>query len=244
MDDDETALEVAELHLSVQERIHLAISRLPVLAKDDIPLDDSCPICINPFEAALEGKAHEGLGEAPSESDELAGVTKLVGCGHIFCRACLVEWIRGRHGTCPSCRNVFSSIKPPSDSDVESSDGDYVPGDDEDEEDDDVFFDTDSEAFMETDSAFDDIDVEEDLDPDADMEEDADLEDWEAQAGNASAENWGLSDGDGSDSLSEVEAMAMSAELPPQDDGAGVYSDSGEHPGVLHAPRDESTEPK
>ena len=86
MEHDE-ALEVAELHLSVQERIQLAISRLPVLAKEEIPLDDSCPICINSFEAVLEGKVHEGLGEALLELDELAGVTKLVGCGHIFCRA-------------------------------------------------------------------------------------------------------------------------------------------------------------
>ncbi|RPD80671.1 hypothetical protein L226DRAFT_116675 [Lentinus tigrinus ALCF2SS1-7] len=215
------ALDVAELHLSVQERIELAINRLPILVKEEIPLEDSCPICINPFEAVLEGKAHEGLGEAsPGESDvdELAGVTKLVGCGHIFCRACLVEWIRGRHGTCPSCRNVFSSIKPPSDSDVESSDGDYVPGDDEDE-DDDAFFDTDSEAFMETDSAFDDMDVEEDLEPEEDMEEDVDLEEWEAQAANTSMENWGLSDGDGSEDVSEVEGLAMSGELPLEDDG-------------------------
>ena len=83
--------EVAELHLSVQERIQLAISRLPALSKDEIPLDDSCPICINPFEAILDGKAREGLGEESPQDDELAGVTKLVGCGHIFCKAWCVS---------------------------------------------------------------------------------------------------------------------------------------------------------
>lgn len=79
--------EVAELHLSVQERIQLAIQRLPVLTKDEIPQDDSCPICINTFEAIMDGKAREGLGEESPKDDELAGVTKLVGCGHIFCKA-------------------------------------------------------------------------------------------------------------------------------------------------------------
>ncbi|KAI0723108.1 hypothetical protein C8Q76DRAFT_721605 [Earliella scabrosa] len=239
--------EVAELHLSVQERIQLAISRLPVLSKDEIPLDDSCPICINPFEAILDGKAREGLGEESPQDDELAGVTKLVGCGHIFCKACLVEWIRGRHGTCPSCRNVFSSIRPPSDSDNESSDGDYVPGDDEEDDEDDGFFDSD-DAFMETESAFDDMDIEEDLDPDADMEEDVDVDLdvdlWEEEAANASMDNWGLSDGDGSESVSEVEGLTMSGELPAENDGAEVYSDSGETSGVLQAPAHETTEPK
>ena len=164
---------------------------------------------------------------------------------------------------------MFSSIRPPSDSDNESSDGDYVPGDDEEDDEDDGFFDSD-DAFMETESAFDDMDIEEDLDPDADMEEDVDVDLdvdlWEEEAANASMDNWGLSDGDGSESVSEVEGLAMSGELPAENDGsalvlcslmapcadyvvrvgigAEVYSDSGETSEVLQAPAHETTEPK
>ncbi|KAL7282266.1 hypothetical protein ACG7TL_003735 [Trametes sanguinea] len=232
---------VADLHLSMEERIQLAISRLPRLTKDAVPIDDSCPICLNPFDAILQPKAEEATAEEPPEMDELAGVTKLVDCGHIFCRACLVEWIRGRHGSCPSCRNVFSSIRPESDSDNESSDGDYVPGDDEDEDDeDDAFFD--SDGFMDSESVFDDMDIDEDADVEIDEEED--VERWDDNAGDASMENWGLSDGDGSESLSEVEVLAMSAELQPQNDDAGVYSEAPEASGSLQAPEDDSAEPK
>ncbi|OBZ77134.1 hypothetical protein A0H81_03717 [Grifola frondosa] len=86
--------DVAELHLPVHERIKRIIARLPVLTKKDVPLDDSCPICLNPFDAILEGKVHdEGAfaGEAPEAADsELGGITKLEGCGHFFCRADLI----------------------------------------------------------------------------------------------------------------------------------------------------------
>ncbi|KAI0637999.1 hypothetical protein C8Q77DRAFT_1088849 [Trametes polyzona] len=192
----------------------------------------------------LDGKAAEAAsGEAPNP-DESVGVTKLVSCGHIFCRACLVEWIRGRHGSCPSCRNVFSSIRPPSDSDNESSDGDYVPGDDEEDDEDDGFFD--SDGFMETESVFDDMDMEEDVevDADVDIDEEGDADLWDVEAGDASMENWGLSDGDGSESVSEVEVLALSTELQPQNDDAGVYSDGAEASGSLQAPEDDSAEPK
>ncbi|PIL36958.1 hypothetical protein GSI_00650 [Ganoderma sinense ZZ0214-1] len=238
-------MEIAELHLTVQERIQLAISRLPALTKADIPVEDSCPICLNPFDAILDGKTREELGEGGPES---AGVTKLVGCGHVFCKACLVEWIRGRHGSCPSCRHVFSSVRPPSDSDNESSDGDYVPGDDEEDDEDDGFFD--SDGFMDTESEFDDMDVQVNLlgalpgtsEFDGDVDYDAVL--WEEQAADVSMEdsNWGLSDG-ASDSLSEVEGLALSGELPENDDAA-VYSDRGETSGVIQAPENRSVQPK
>lgn len=42
-----------------------------------------------------------------------------------------------QHGSCPTCRNVFLDVKFPSDSDNESSDGgEYLPEDDEDDEED------------------------------------------------------------------------------------------------------------
>ncbi|KAL1937733.1 hypothetical protein VTO73DRAFT_12886 [Trametes versicolor] len=231
--------DISDLHLSIQERIQLAISRLPTLTHVDIPLNDSCPICLSAFDAILEGKAVEGArGETP-DSDELAGVTKLVACGHIFCRACLVEWIRGRHGSCPSCRNVFSSIRPASDSDNESSDGDYVPGDDEEDDEDDGFYDSD---FMETESAYDDMDIE-DVDADVDID-DVDVAPWDDHARDASMDNWGLSDGDGSESLSEVEVLALSGELHPENDDASVYNGEAEASGSLQAPEDDSAEPK
>ncbi|KAI1786686.1 hypothetical protein LXA43DRAFT_1032914 [Ganoderma leucocontextum] len=217
-------MDIAELHLTVQERIQLAISRLPVLTKAEIPIDDSCPICLNPFDAILDGKVREELGgQGGPGSDESAGVTKLVSCGHIFCKACLVEWIRGRHGSCPSCRHVFSSVRPPSDSDNESSDGDYVPGDDEEDDEDDGFLD--SDGFMETESVLDDMDIEDDLSVGAhgdisefDVDVDLDIDLWEEEEADVNMEdsNWGLSDG-ASDSVSEVEGLALSGELPEND---------------------------
>lgn len=127
-----------------------------------------------------------------------------------------------QHGSCPSCRHVFSSVRPPSDSDNESSDGDYVPGDDEEDDEDDGFFD--SDGFMDTESEFDDMDIQENLfgapqslsEFDGDVDLDAVL--WEEEAANVSMEdsNWGLSDG-ASDSLSEVEGLAFSGELPEND---------------------------
>lgn len=41
-----------------------------------------------------------------------------------------------QHGNCPTCRTPFLDIRPPSDSDNESSDGgEYLPAEDEDDED-------------------------------------------------------------------------------------------------------------
>ena len=81
-------VDVSELHLPMQERVQLAISRLPHLSKGEIPLQESCPICLTPFDTILENVAAEDASEGvPLEQDEKAGVTKLVACGHIFCRA-------------------------------------------------------------------------------------------------------------------------------------------------------------
>ncbi|KAI0772058.1 hypothetical protein BD413DRAFT_548014 [Trametes elegans] len=230
----------AELNLTTQERIQRAISRLPVLSKAEVPQNDPCPICLNPFDTLLDGKPVEA---APDLESHLTGVTKLVACGHIFCRPCLVEWIRGRHGSCPSCRNVFSGIQPASDDeyDDESTDDDYEPGDDEDDDEDGF-----SDGAMDTESVFDDMDIEDeiDVDVDVDIDDDMDIGLWDDAATDAGIENWGLSDGDGSESLSEVEVLALSTELEPQNDDAEVYSDGADASGSLQAPEDDSSEPK
>jgi hypothetical protein len=74
---------------TAEDGIRTVLASLPVLSKDDVPLDDSCPICLIPFQSVLDEKA----GEAGCESVDAgcdSGVTKLVGCGHIFCRK---EWV-------------------------------------------------------------------------------------------------------------------------------------------------------
>lgn len=82
----------AAFHLSLSQRVEHAIAALPTLSKEDIPLEDTCPICLQGFEAIYEGRAHEDVlamsHTLPSGADpeELRGVTKLNGCGHIFCR--------------------------------------------------------------------------------------------------------------------------------------------------------------
>ncbi|KAH9938325.1 uncharacterized protein B0H18DRAFT_11098 [Fomitopsis serialis] len=114
--------------LTLGERVEHAIAALPTLSKEEIPLDDACPICLQGFGAIYEGKAQEEVAAdngLPNGTDpeEHRGVTKLSGCGHVFCRFDLIEWIRGWHGTCPACRAEFANIRPPSYSEDGSSDG-------------------------------------------------------------------------------------------------------------------------
>lgn len=77
--------------LTLGERVEHAIAALPTLSKEEIPLDDACPICLQGFEAIYEGKAQEevavdnGLPNG-TDPEEHRGVTKLSGCGHVFCR--------------------------------------------------------------------------------------------------------------------------------------------------------------
>lgn len=73
------ALQLVEAALmSPQERIERFLESLPVLDKDSVGLEDSCPICLMPFTSIFA--------EDCSAEPEMAGVTKLTGCGHIFCR--------------------------------------------------------------------------------------------------------------------------------------------------------------
>jgi len=81
-------------------RVREVIEKLPSLTKQDPDLnsDDSCPICLVPFETILEdqeatsnigGEAEMNLEEKEEEDVfdkvELKGVTKLGDCGHVFC---------------------------------------------------------------------------------------------------------------------------------------------------------------
>jgi len=104
--------------------VSLALSNLPVLAAEDIPnIEDSCPICLLNFESIISDTL-----EANTDSRSKGEVTRIDACGHMFCMNDLSEWVRGRHGTCPSCRYPFLPDLKPVDSDDESSDGgEYVP---------------------------------------------------------------------------------------------------------------------
>jgi len=119
-----------------------ALASLDLLSPKDIPnLDDSCPICLMSFQTILEQRQDDLHGKA------VTGVARVGGCGHMFCAEDLSEWIKGRHGTCPTCRHEFFPELRPVDSDAES-DEDYVPTEYEGESD----FDTDYEdGFMDSD---------------------------------------------------------------------------------------------
>ncbi|KAK1224396.1 hypothetical protein PQX77_012692 [Marasmius sp. AFHP31] len=103
------------------------INSLSLLKPHQLSEDDFCPICFIPFTDILN--------EQSTSKESIIGITRLESCGHIFCMKDLVEWIRGMHGNCPTCRHIFLDIRPPSDSDDESSDGgEYMPNPDEDDD--------------------------------------------------------------------------------------------------------------
>jgi len=122
-----------------------ALASLDLLPPKDIPnLDDSCPICLMSFRTIFEDDLH---------GKTVAGVARVARCGHIFCVEDLSEWIKSRHGTCPTCRHEFLPGLRPVDEDAESDGGEYVPTDYEGESD----LDTDYEdGFMDSDG----IDIE------------------------------------------------------------------------------------
>jgi hypothetical protein len=69
--------------------------------------------------------------------------------------------IHVQHGSCPTCRHIFLDIRPPCESDGESSDGDYFPNEEEDEEEEDDFLDGDAEDEFEVDEMDLDVDLDE-----------------------------------------------------------------------------------
>ncbi|OJA17022.1 hypothetical protein AZE42_00609 [Rhizopogon vesiculosus] len=130
MENDDGDIPVySERQLALFQRVKDALDDLPVLHAASVPKDESCAICLTPFDAILAG-------EVPQQGETEDGVTKVVACGHLFCRKDLSEWIRNFHGSCPTCRHPFLDLKPYTESDAESSDGEYIPEDDEEEEDD------------------------------------------------------------------------------------------------------------
>ncbi|KAJ7129738.1 hypothetical protein C8R44DRAFT_777545 [Mycena epipterygia] len=137
-------MEDVDTTLSVEDRIAAFIASLPLLSKDVLDTDDSCPICLTSFEALL--------------ADPDCGVTKL-NCSHIFCRKDLLEWIRNLHGSCPTCRYEFLEIHPPGSDDESSDGGEYIPNDDDDEED--FNIDT-SDGFTDADFDGEDMDLDSD----------------------------------------------------------------------------------
>lgn len=71
-----------------REELGNFVRSLPYLTAADIGEEEACPICLSPLEQILHGR---GKSEAPQSSQseapaEHVGVTKLPGCGHIFCR--------------------------------------------------------------------------------------------------------------------------------------------------------------
>ncbi|TFK75964.1 hypothetical protein BDN72DRAFT_359258 [Pluteus cervinus] len=106
---------------SSRERIKQVIDHLPVLVEGVVTLEDACPICLNTFGSIFEDT---------SVDPQYRGVTLLEGCGHFFCRKDLIQWIRDRHGSCPTCRHVFLDVQPLADNHPQAGLA-YIDDDDE-----------------------------------------------------------------------------------------------------------------
>ncbi|KAJ6515940.1 hypothetical protein C8R45DRAFT_958163 [Mycena sanguinolenta] len=178
------------------------ISSLPVLAKDDVDIDDACPICLVSFESLL----------ADTESED-CGVTKL-DCGpisHIFCRKDLLEWIRNLHGSCPTCRYEFLDIHPPGSDDESSDGGEYIPNPDEEDEEDGFIYSSDGVT---------DTDYEMEVDPDDDMWERTDSEGM-----HINAESEPSSEGD---SMEDQDGVAVEVDVSVMQDDDSESSDEAQ----------------
>ncbi|TFK55472.1 hypothetical protein OE88DRAFT_1651796 [Heliocybe sulcata] len=82
-------LSFADVCLGPYERARAMVGKLPDLKRDTVPLDECCPICLLNFGSFYEEQAIAVTEAKEADIEEGAagkGVTKLVGCGHLFCR--------------------------------------------------------------------------------------------------------------------------------------------------------------
>ncbi|KAG9218775.1 hypothetical protein CCMSSC00406_0001111 [Pleurotus cornucopiae] len=170
---------------SPHERAAAFIAALPRLHIYDLRrnLDDSCPVCLVPLTMVL-AEDDSDIGDA--------GVTKLEGCGHMFCRRDMDK----RTGECAPLLWMYpaadqENVNPADYSDDESSDDEFIPDDDNYHDDTDGLsdFGMDAEMDMEMDELWADGDDEyyEDEDESGGEYEDP-IERMET--------DWGLSEGD------------------------------------------------
>ncbi|KAH9923278.1 uncharacterized protein B0H18DRAFT_1120542 [Fomitopsis serialis] len=68
------------------------VAALPVLRPRSVPHEDDCAICC------------QSLQEIRNEA---RAIVKLPQCGHVFCKACISEWMHIGRGSCPMCRYWF-----------------------------------------------------------------------------------------------------------------------------------------
>jgi hypothetical protein len=87
------------------------ISALPRLTEEQIAsgghTDSCCPICLVPLLALVTEEEMALAMESPAHSIEDLGVTRLVQCGHHFCRRDISKWMREGNTSCPTCRRPF-----------------------------------------------------------------------------------------------------------------------------------------
>jgi hypothetical protein len=77
----------ADIPITTQDIIRLAIDQLPTLTAKDVQLDDSCAICLTGFSSILSEEANlKASSDLDRDTAIQLGITKLEGCGHLFCR--------------------------------------------------------------------------------------------------------------------------------------------------------------
>ena len=72
----------------VQRLIAQDVLALPTLRKDEIPHEDNCGICLQTYAAIMDDdkQSEETVQLEGGQEVKVGGVTKLEGCGHMFCR--------------------------------------------------------------------------------------------------------------------------------------------------------------
>jgi hypothetical protein len=99
--------------LTMQDKIQTFVEELPTLPLNAFSPEDSCPICLLSFSSIIaeQETLHKGQSKVsevdaqypvsgpPASSSQLSGfgytgIAKLIGCGHVFCKRDLVEWIQ------------------------------------------------------------------------------------------------------------------------------------------------------
>jgi hypothetical protein len=75
-----------DIPLSLAEQLKDAVDNLPHLDPSEISLDESCPICLLTFKSIVGDPEERLLLNHKSSELVVSGITKIEGCGHIFCR--------------------------------------------------------------------------------------------------------------------------------------------------------------